>query len=297
MLRLMLNAHPAIAIPPETGFLVDVADRIEAARTADLTAAALMDLIAAHPLAAKSGLLTDEGRRAAMLEADFPSMVARLYEAYAHQHGKHVWGDKTPSYTDRIDVISRLFPAARFIHLVRDGRDVALSHKHIRWGTPDVGRVAVRWNFTTMVADKIGQMLGPSRYMRVRYDDLVRAPETALAAITRFLDLPFDPAMLHHAECAAGALPADSLAWHQNSVRPADCSHIDRWRAELSKAEIAIFEENAAPALRRFGFPLIAQKPSFALRLSKAAYFAMLRMHPPGRPAAVRAQAVPLTAA
>ena len=68
-----------------------------------------------------------------------------FYEAYAAHVGKPRWGDKSPPYTWKAKRIQRALPEAQFIHLIRDGRDVALSLSEVSWGPGDIQAAAAKW--------------------------------------------------------------------------------------------------------------------------------------------------------
>ena len=149
MLRLMLDAHPDLAIPPETGFLSELASLDG---EGDALRASTLQLITSYPPDAPAwadfGLSADDLKNS--LDSINPltaTDVARaFYRQYAARFGKKRLGDKTPSYAFHIAAISRLLPEARFIHLVRDGRDVALSLRDVWFGpgnAPD--ELAAAW--------------------------------------------------------------------------------------------------------------------------------------------------------
>ena len=144
LLRLMLDAHPQLAIPPETHFVprvVNVCERLvaEGASTAEIRGQALAAMTT-HPRWEDFGLSEDEVRE--LMERHDPldpgDAIRSFYEAYAAGEGKPRWGDKSPPYTWKSLRIQRALPEAHFIHIIRDGRDVALSLSEVSWGPGDV---------------------------------------------------------------------------------------------------------------------------------------------------------------
>ena len=271
MLRLMLNAHSELAVPHETDFLIQDAPQWPGNDDlSDLAArAAAIDSIAANRFAAGGGLVTPAGRAAAMETTTYPAMVDALFTAYAHGQGKRIWGDKTPGYMIYVGRIARMFPRARFVHLVRDGRDVAVSHRGTRWGTHNIVKIAVKWSFAVQLADKVGTLLG-DRYLRLRYEDLVADPATEVGRICAFLGVAYEPAMLDFHRTAEREMPEESLRWHRNSVSAPDPTRAAVWRDKLSEAEVQLFQEYAADALTRFGYPIVPVRRSIAVMLGKA---------------------------
>src|SRR5688572_7375160 len=138
LLRLMLDAHPELAIPPETGFLVlgeQLAEEGEAAR--DQFFAAVTGYPPDAPAWLDFGIPAETFRlRLRQLDPFTVSDGFRLfYRMYAQRFGKPRGGDKTPMYCRHLQAIERLLPEARFVHIIRDGRDAAVSLRR-QWFSP-----------------------------------------------------------------------------------------------------------------------------------------------------------------
>ena len=137
-----------------------------------------------------------------------------FYQLYADKHGKRRWGDKTPDYV-RKKKIQNTLPEARFIHVIRDGRDAGLSHnaRIAKRGEPVPRELARRWRKRVLKSrDDAAEVDG---YLEVRYEDLVEDTESVLRRVCELIELGYDPAMLTYHERAeerlqemAGALPA-----------------------------------------------------------------------------------------
>ena len=173
LLRLMLDSHPELAIPPETGFAPEVvrACRAGAARRRRAGRAAAR--------AAQLGRLRPRrGRARAPLRGlrgrlDGGARSARALRPLRGGPGKPRWGDKTPAYVKRMPMISKALPEARFVHVIRDGRDVALSRARRRAcrepAPPE--RAAETWRKRILRAREAAERL--DHYLEVRYEDLV----------------------------------------------------------------------------------------------------------------------------
>ncbi|MEO5861605.1 MAG: sulfotransferase, partial [Burkholderiales bacterium] len=249
MLRLMLNRHPDVVVPFESGFITEFIPRqAEFGDLADpANAARLLSAIAAHPLVKKGDLIQDPKAILARPISDYASLCDAIFSVYAEGQGKRRWGDKTPSYVTEIDQLWRLFPGCKILHIVRDGRDVALSNLRVGWGIHNLPRAAHDWRWKTLLAHKMGALLGPN-YFELRYEELVTAPEQHLRRICEFLDLQYDPRMLSYHETATNEMPQASLDWHRNSVRAPDSSLIYAWKKDMPKADRIIFEQIASDA-------------------------------------------------
>jgi hypothetical protein len=282
MLRLMLNAHPRLCVPFESRFIPDLARR--AAEFGDLREEAalrrLFAAIAADPFVAKGALLPDAEavvaavqRRASQsgLAPGVAGVIDAMFGHLAALAGKARWGDKTPSYVTEMGTLWQLFPGCRFVHLVRDGRDVALSLAGLSWGSRDLVRNAQDWRWKVTLGRRMGEMI-PGHYLEVRYEDLVAEPAAQLKRICAFLGEPFSDAMLDYPATATEQMPEQSMVWHRNSVRAPDADKRAMWRARMSAADQRVFDEVAGTTLEAFGYGCSGAPASIASRLRFARY-------------------------
>jgi Sulfotransferase family len=268
LLRMMLDAHPQLTIPPETHFVPDL---IKVAREGAATPEALLKVIVAQREWGDFGLTEDEllERFRAIDPPDATDAIRAFFETYAERVSKPRWGDKTPRYVTRMRLIAEALPEAHFVHVIRDGRDVALSVRDRTVKDYTVERVAQRWKEKVSKARRDAPLL--KHYMELRYEDLVLDPEAVLRKISEFADLPFDTAMLHYHERAeqrlqemARELPQQGgktklsverrMATHARTTEPPDPERVTRWRNEMSDDERAAFEGVAGDLLVELGY-------------------------------------------
>lgn len=277
MLRLMLNNHPNLAIPHESVFITvyfpklshygDLRDHDNAKR--------LLEDVSQHPQVRRGKLIVNSDAILDRPIETYRDFIDAIFQTYAAALGKPRWGDKTPSYTADIDIIRGIFPDAKIVHLVRDGRDVVLSHKSIEWASGNLPKLVLDWQWKTTIAHKVGAVLKDD-FLEIRYEDLVRRPEEILRSICRFIDEPYEPAMLNYSERAKDVVPAESLKWHRNSIMPPDPSQVNMWKTRLSKAERIIFEQLAGETLDLFGYEREHLAPTMASRALKI-YYTLLK--------------------
>lgn len=278
MLRLMVNRHSRLAVPHETGFITPFYRQLATYNgcAAPSDTARLLRDVARHKLVERGGLIPDPAAVLARAPATYRAFVEAVMAVYCDTKGKARWGDKTPYYTEDVDVLRQIFPDAKIIHLVRDGRDVVASQKSIEWMSQNVPKLARDWAWKVTLLRKVGSCLDGD-YLEVRYEDLVRAPEVALQRICNFLGEAYEPQMLSYAESAERVVPAESLRWHRNSVRPPDPAKLGEWRRKLSLGEQAIVDDLAGPALDLFGYPRAPIPASWRTRASKLYYACLAR--------------------
>jgi sulfotransferase family protein len=133
---------------------------------------------------------------------EYPRSLAGILEAifgyFAAREGKRRWCEKTPQHVQHLLALSQQFPAAKFVHVIRDGRDCAVSF-HRRWlRRPEL--TIFRWKKVVATGRDQGRQLGQDRYLEIRYEDLTAQPESSLRGICAFLGLPFAAATLDSAQ-------------------------------------------------------------------------------------------------
>lgn len=268
LLRLMLDAHPELAIPPETHFVPELIEHA----AAGAGAGKLVDEIVAARGWGDFGLQAG-ALRARVDERERPAGAAVLrgfYELYASVHGKSRWGDKTPVYVRHMRAIAAELGEARFVHLIRDGRDVALSRRRRGMGAgKPIADAASLWRRRIEEARKQARRLR-GRYLELRFEDLVEDPATALGRICELIELDRDPAMLAHHERSAARLGelgdlaavggrrsrtgVERRASHALAGEPPSAARSGAWRRQMSAADRDEFESVAGPLLRELGY-------------------------------------------
>ena len=260
LLQLMLHAHRHIAIPPENRFLLELYDQRQ--EFGDLRDPVNRRSLVRFIVSRRGSKLRDFGldtrtvRRKLMRAASTVGTAgATVFSAYAAQFGKRRWGDKRPSYIQRLDTIVRLFPDAQVIHIIRDGRDCVSSLKRMPWWRGGSIKAIWTWRNAVIAGERARIRLGPDAYAEVRYEDLVRDPAPQLRRLCDFLDEPFDEAMLEPHRVAEVAVPQRKL-WHTGTHEPVNERAVRRWRLDLEKWELDLLEFTAARQLRHHGYEL-----------------------------------------
>jgi hypothetical protein len=275
LLRLMLDAHPEIAIPAETGVFITLAEAAKAGalpKTAEELWALLTQSATWPDLALDAAVL----RKALNSQATFSlgSGLRTFYGLYAGTHGKSGWGDKSPMHCYHLPLIQETLPEAHVLHLIRDGRDVAVSLREV-WFSPsdDISQLASYWAAAVRAGRRGGECC--DHYLEVRYEELVTNPRQTLQAVCSFLRLPFDEAMLdyHHtaqarlSEAKARVLADGTVITLEQRLQqqrwtssPPDPSRLQRWQRALSKQDVASFESEAGDLLSELGYELASPR-------------------------------------
>jgi hypothetical protein len=271
VLRTVLDSHPDLAVAHEARFIVPLGLRRARYERPEGFDGDRFVRDMARDRAVTNNLGLSEGELRAVLAerpvVDLPDATRRVFARYAAAQGKSRYGDKMPGYVLRIAMLAAMFPDARFVHIIRDGRDVALSTMNIDGVSTDAVEQAFNWTTRVGAGQTAGRELGPERYREVRYEALVDDPEPVVADLCRFLDLSFEPAMLQFFERTAGTPTSVQVnPRHRRLAEP--LSRGERsWRTDMSAADLEAFEAVAGGLLGELGYERGAPRPSPSARL------------------------------
>jgi hypothetical protein len=214
-----------------------------------------------------------EARLADVPPSSLAGAIRVVLECYAAANAKRYYGDKTPGYVTQIDELAGMFPDAKFIHIIRDGRDVAMSYlAREEWGPATMGEAALYWRSRVGRGRAAGRHLGADRYREVRYEDMVEDPEETTQILCRFLGLEYDVAMMeyHHRgkEFAASTKHPDAFS---GLAQPVTKGMRD-WSTEMSPDDVALFETIAGDLLADLGYDVtgVAGGPELRMRAAAA---------------------------
>ena len=270
LLRRMVDAHPRVAIPTsEQHWLVKWYERGRCVTPEGRVSPDLVPELLAYKKFAKMGLERGALESLAARGLPYPEFVAGVFDLYARSRGKPLAGDKTPGHVRRIPGLHGLWPEAKFVHIVRDGRDVCLSvlgwdrssklaDRLVTWKEDPLTTVALWWEDMVGRGREAGARLGPNHYHELRYEDLIKAPETECARLCEFLDLPYDEAMIRFHE---GKTKAETGLSAKKAWLPVTGGLRD-WRGQMEADDVERFEAAAGEALEELGYPRVVPAPS-----------------------------------
>jgi Sulfotransferase family len=276
LLRVILDRSPGLAIPDESFFIPLLARRH--GRTID--AERFLSDVSRIPAIREWGIsVADVAPR---LPSGMPTgdAIAAIFEAYAAAAGKPRWGDKTPMYMRHLALLEKLFPDAQYVHLIRDGRDAALSFLQMpegtftrTWAHPRTpAQFGCLWRREVGDARALGRRVGASRYHEVRYEELVADAESTVRGICEFAAMAFEAAMLDY----TGSVDVSAKPHQQRLLKP-PTTGVRSWREAMSAADIAAFDAVSGDLLRELGYEVGAQaRPGPRATITRAGYDARL---------------------
>jgi len=278
LLRYMLSSHPRIYIPPESDFIPRFFQERPHQPLREDQAVRILKLIFDSYRFSKEwrGEHPDPQHFIDKLSDLKPStFLDALYKEYASQYGAQRWGDKTPIYTSYMDLIGEIFPEAKFIHVIRDGRDVVLSMVET-WGGKefhvDPYFAAASWVKRIQQAFSSAQSLGPDQYIEVLYENLVSDPESVLKQICLLLGETYYPSMSRPQILGEQRIPPNTF--HARIRQPPSANRIGRWRHDLPQKDLKLVQKVAGETLSRLGYQLEDNEP---MQIDEIVRFAALK--------------------
>jgi hypothetical protein len=279
LLRDLLRSHPNIAFPSESHFIPAFYRGFgdpRSDRAARLLAARILRL----GFVRRWGLSIDPSSLADC--RSYSELISRIYDEVARQEGKRRWGDKTPRYVVEIPLLLQLFPAAKILHLYRDGRDVALSFFAVGSGPADVYAAATTWRRCVRIGRRDGRAR-PDSYMELPYEALVRDPEPTMRRVCEFLGEDFSEAVLRPSR-GPRSWRRPMIGRGSPTPRVAETEIVSmnagRWKREMSESDRSLFEWVAGDLLRELGYETegLARPPSRRRRLASRVHNSWQRL-------------------
>jgi sulfotransferase family protein len=199
----------------------------------------------------------------------YSKFVTDIFDLYGKAQRKRLVGDKTPGYACRMRTLNTLFPMARFVHLIRDGRDACLSainwkekaesltKRFPTWSEDPVSTAALWWKYHVRMAREAGSELGSDRYYEIRYESLLADPADECKKLCTFLGLPYDATMLRFHEGRTRIRPGLSAkrAWLPIT------SGLRDWRTQMPVEDVERFEAVVGDILDELSYPRAVPRP------------------------------------
>ncbi len=265
MFRLILNAHPSVVAPPECGFLQWLHPQF---RKTDFSSSDNRRQFALAVLASKK-METWDLDESSLMQAfesvdtpDFQSLSEEVYKEYGRQKGVRTPSalvDKNNYYIDYLQEIKDAMPAAKYIHLVRDVRDVICSYLELKskdYDSPyapqlstDIREIARDWHEKN---ESVLSFLGEMSFVHLRYEDVVRNTKEAMEPLMEFMGLTYHPQMSEYYKL--NDEPKATLGWKTRTLEPVDPSRIGRYKEILTAQQLEIIEGEAGKSLNYFGY-------------------------------------------
>ena len=271
LLQRLVDAHPLIAITSQTNWVTRYFEMRTGLTPEGLVAPEMVPrLIEYHRFPALGidredleGLITPSER------VSYSTFVSGVFDLYGDTRGKRLAGSKIPAWVRSIPTLHVLWPEAKFVHLIRDGRDVCMSILSWKKASRKVGRfttwtedplstTALWWEWSVRLGREDGSSLEPGLYYEMRYESLIAHPADECAALCTFLGLPYEDEMLRFHEGRERTEPGLNAkrAWQPVT------SGLRDWRSQMPAGDVERFEAAVGDLLDELGYPRAVPRPS-----------------------------------
>lgn len=249
LLAATLGAHSDLLCPPEGQFVSDLLGRFRPERS--YPQEEIIHAIARHP---RFGLWDLDIPEMSQTYATFAEALRHVADSYGAAVGKpqfHYWIDHQPGHVAFCARLAELFPQAKFIHIVRDGRAVAASLLRVKWGPNVVASAASFWREKIAYGLAAETCLGAERILRVRFEDLTCGPEETLKQICDFLKIEYHRELVSTREFV---MPDYTKGQHALVGKAFSQERIDGWKSQLTQTQICDFEALTQDLLPMLGY-------------------------------------------
>jgi hypothetical protein len=262
LLRRMVDAHPLVAIPNEQHWLPKWFEQRKGVTPEGFVTPELLTNLLEYERFSRMCIDRDELER--LIESDGPtkysSFVSGVFDLYGKARDKPLVGDKTPSYVRSIPTLHALWPETKFVHLIRDGRDVYLStitwdrvfkiaRRFTTWSQDPVTTAAFWWEWHVRLGRESGGLLEQDLYYELRYEALTANPPEECAKLCKVLGVPYEDAMLHFRK-------GQERAWQPIT------SGLRDWRSQMPTGDVERFEAAVGDLLDELGYARAVPRPS-----------------------------------
>lgn len=274
LLRLILTSHSQILVPPECGFIIWLHTKYASWNVTDNENSSKLESFLDDLIACKKfdtwmlDKIVIEKQIASYKPANYAELCAVVYCAFGVNSNKNfaIWGDKNNFHLNHLDELFGLYKNARFLHIVRDGRDVACSYREVmatKSKSPyapnldtNITNIALEWSNNVMKVDSFMSLMQPETAMTIRYEDLVSQTTPSVTGICEWLGIAYEADMLNYYQQNKNNKiePELTMDWKKRTLLPISDDTVRRYARLLSEREKEDFSATAAIALRRFSY-------------------------------------------
>ena len=241
-----LSRHSQLAVPPETLFMSHIVRRTCNRRK---MLARVEHSKRCRDLGVSPQLLAEKFGEC---PATYSWLFRVLLESYATRLGKPVVAEKSPVHLLYVPTLLKWYPKARFVLVVRDGRDCVLSMKKVPWAHDNLVRHAAQWSMRMNVARKFLKDYTRSFHV-LRYEAFVLDPEQEIQRLMQFLELEFEHSQLVPGT-QASPIPAWEAAWKAKAAEAPDQTRIASWRKEANDKTVLMMDSVMHQELAAWGY-------------------------------------------
>ncbi len=264
LLRTLFDAHPNITFPPECQFIINLYPRYGKINNwsekeildfyNDLIKEWLFDTWKIDSRKLKDQLLKFTGSHS---YGTICKVVYLEYNSLFEKGNIEFIGDKNPGYAIYTKQLLKIFPEAKFIHIIRDYRDNFVSIKNVDFELPVPSLVVQKWKYFFKKFRKDSHQM-PNRYMVINYENIAREPEKSLKELCDFVGINFDKSVFNFHEKKDEILkqyPEGYIkTYHTSLMNKVNTSKIGVWKKKLSDKQVKLMDHTVGKIAEEAGY-------------------------------------------
>lgn len=274
LLRIICESHSQLCVPPESGFMEWWYEKYKNWQADDSLNKEKVKVFVENIMNSRK-IETWHLNPQELIEIinrerpkNYAELIALIYISFGQKNNKRLkaWGDKNNYYIHKTNILNKLYPEAKYIHLVRDGRDVATSYMALKdlqsesnyapRLTSNITEIAKEWNSNNMLLHAFFKTIDNEKVLRICFEDIIKNLKSECIRITDFLEVPFEESMLDYyiLNKVNRIEPMETLDWKKKTLEKPDTNVIGKYKRMLSDKEIAIFNNISKEGLVEFGY-------------------------------------------
>ena len=199
------------------------------------------------------------------LKSGHTEILSNILTRHRLRKKKPLWAEKTTAHLMYIPEIARLFPAAKFICITRDPRDICLSLKKVPFNAGSTMSIARRWK-RYAIRTSLYKDTYKNNFLEIKYEELIVNPEQVIKNICMFLGIDYESNMLNRNRAPA-TFDKDLEYWKMNATRPIDKNNCGKWKKEMNMGEVYFFQKFLAKEIEIYNYEKLPLESNFHVRL------------------------------
>jgi len=262
LLRSILVTNTSIAIPPESYVLYKLFRKYltyQHLGWEDLSRLIISELESKKQFTRWNTNLYpcyQEAFRLPKKDRSLAKIIEIIYKQYIRDNNPTavMWGDKTPYNTLYLNWIHKLYPRAKYVHMLRDGRD-AVSSQINNLNNTNIEYACWRWKTSIEMAQKLGGKVGKNSFLEIRYESLVHDTKSEVEQICTFLGIQFSLNMLNPQLTAEKRMKTTvAFPHHKNLLNSINNNSIGKWERELNQSQKTLLYKLIEKKLRQLNY-------------------------------------------
>lgn len=268
LFRLMLNSHEHLLVPPECGFLQWWHSKYQNwsadnSKSYDDISTYVNDLLTSKKIDDWNLEKKDLVDRIIKARPNTYGELSLIVYLSYNKSSKSILkiGDKNNYYIDHLATLDGIYPEAKYVHIVRDGRDVACSYLALNKLKSDskykpnlsstIGAIASDWNSNL---NRIITHLEHRDHLTIKYEDLIINTKHTLKQVSDFLQVDYSDQMLNYYKHDHNDEPKSTLDWKTKTLEPPDKTNLNKFHTLLTAEQIRVFNELNRDLLDKFNY-------------------------------------------